>query len=100
MGRKSVRAPDRENCVGDPLIPPLAELAGEGCAIDVLAVLVQRHQHGFLRYRRRNPCGFLRYPGRGVARAAFRNFMDREAAKAELAADVLEALAIAFGQLL
>src|SRR6476661_9819297 len=100
IGRKSVRASDHENCVGDPLVSPLAELPGESRAIDALAVLVQRHQHGFLRYRSRNRRGLLRYPGRAVARAAFRNFMNREAAKAELAADVPEALAIAFGQFL
>src|SRR4051795_10098268 len=100
IGRKSVRAADRENCVGNPLIPPIAELPGEARAIDALAMLVQRHQHGFLRYCRRDRRGFLRYPGRGVTRAAFGNFMDREAAKAELAADILEALAIAFGQFL
>ena len=96
---ESPSAPPIAKIVGDPLIPPLAELPGEGRAIDALAVLVQRHQHGFLRYRRRNRRGFLRDPGRGVARAAFRNFMNRQAA-AELAADVLEALAIAFGQFL
>src|SRR5882757_8053237 len=100
IGRKSVRAADRENCIGDSLIPPIAEMPGETRAIDALAMLVQRHQYGFLRYCRRNRRGFLRYPGRGVARAAFGNFMDREAAKAELAADILEALAIAFGQFL
>jgi hypothetical protein len=82
------------------LIPPIAELPGEGRAIDAPAVLVQRHQHRFLRYRRRNRRGFLRDPGRGIARAAFRNFMNRKATEAELAADVLESLAIALGQFL
>ena len=34
IGRKSVRAADRENSVGDPLIPPAAEMPGEGRAVD------------------------------------------------------------------
>ena len=38
-------------------------------------------------------------PRRGIAGAAFRNFMNLETAKAELAADVLEPLAIALGEL-
>ena len=45
-----------------------------------------------------NRRGFLGHPGCGVARAAFRNFMNIEAAKAELAADIVEALAVPFGQ--
>ncbi len=52
----------------------------------------------FAGYYGRNRRGFLGYPGRGVAGAAFRNFMNLEAAKAELAADVVESLAIALGQ--
>ena len=94
-----------------PSAPPITKIVLATCssrqrprcrakagAVDVVAALVERHQHGFFRNCRRNRRGFLGHPGRGVARAAFGNFMDLEAAKAELAADVVEALAIAFGQ--
>src|SRR5258705_4994164 len=92
IGRKSVRAADCENCVGRALVPPTAELLGKGRAVDALAAFVERHQYVFLRYQRRNRRGLLRDPGRSVARAAFRNFMNLNAAKAELAADILETL--------
>src|ERR1700704_4047197 len=78
--------------------PSAPQMPGEGCAIDILAALVERYQHGFVGNRSRNRGGFLGHPGRGVARAAFRNFMNLEAAKAELAADVVEAFPIALGQ--
>jgi hypothetical protein len=54
--------------------------------------------HGFFRYGRRDRRGFFRYPRRGIARAAFGNLLNRKAAETELAADVLETPAIAFGQ--
>ena len=79
-------------------VPPAAEMPGKSGAVDVVAALVERHQHGFLGNRGRNRRGFLGDPGRGVAGAAFGNFMNLEAAKAELAADVVEALAVALGQ--
>ena len=72
-------------------------MPGKGCAVDILAALVERHQHGFLRYHRCDSSSFLCYPGGGVARAAFRNFMNLKAAEAEFAADVVEALAIPLG---
>src|SRR6185437_8174097 len=97
--RKSVRDADNENSVGDALVPPLAEPAGKRGAVDVLAALVETHKHGVFR-----DCG--RYRGtffgdsRGrVARAAFGNLMNVEAAKAELAAGIVEAPGIALGQL-
>ena len=98
IGRKSVRAADHENSVGDLLVPPAAEMPGKSRAVDIVAALVERHQDGFLGDRGRNRRGLLGHPGRGVAGAAFGNFMNLEAAKAELAADVVEALAIALGQ--
>src|SRR5882757_11248511 len=74
-------------------------MAGEAGAVDIAAVLVERHHHRFFRNQGRNGRGLLRDPGRGVARAAFRNFMNLEAAEAELAADVVEPVAIAFREL-
>src|SRR5712671_571871 len=92
--RKSVRAADHENSVGDRLIPPAGKMPGKNCAVDIVAALIQRHQHRFCRDCARNRRSFLRDPGGGVARPAFRNFMDLEAAKTGFAADVVEALAI------
>src|SRR5665647_2877180 len=95
IGRKSVRAADHENSVGDRIVPPAAEMPGKSGAVDVVTALVQRHQDGFRRYCGRNRGGFLGHPGRGVAGAALGDFLDIEAAKAEFAANVVESLAIA-----
>ena len=73
-------------------------MPGKRRAVDAVATLIERHQDRFFRDLRRNRRGFLGYPGRGVPRAAFRNFMNLKAAKAELAADFVESLAIAFGK--
>src|SRR4051812_48839831 len=73
-------------------------MTGKSGAADTLAVLVQRHQQRFFRNRGGNRRCLFRDPGRGVAGAAFRNFMNLEAAKAELAADIVEPRAIAFGE--
>ena len=93
-----------------PSAPPIAKIVSATAssrqrprcrangAVDIVAALVERHQDRFLRDRRRNRRGFLGHPGGGVAGAAFGNFMNFEAAKAELAADIVEALAIALGQ--
>src|SRR5258708_16049628 len=99
IGRKSVRAADHENSVGDRLIPPGAKMPGKSDAVDILAALVERHESGFRRDCGRNHARFLGNPGCGIAGAAFGNFMNLEAAKPEFAADVVESLAIAFGQL-
>ena len=69
IGRKSVRAADHENSIGDRIVPPAAKMAGKSAAVDVVAALIQRHQHGFFGNRGRNRGGFLRYPGGGVAAA-------------------------------
>ena len=52
---------------------------------------------GFIGNCSRNRGGFLGHSGGGVAGAAFGNFMNVEAAKAEFAADIVELLAIALG---
>ena len=72
--------------------------SGEARAVDALAALVERHQHGLFRDRGRDRRGFLGDPGRRIAGAAFRDLVNLEAAKAELAADIVEALAVALGQ--
>ena len=46
FGRKSVRAADCENGGGDSFVPPAAKMLREACAIDALAALIQRYQHG------------------------------------------------------
>ena len=90
IGRKSVRPADHENSVGDRLIPPAAKMPGKSRAVDIVPAFIERHQDGFCRDCRRNRRGFLGYPGRGVPRAAFRNFMNLKAAETELAADIVE----------
>ena len=73
-------------------------MPGKGCAVDALAVLVECHQQVLFRKQRRDRGGLFGDPCRGIAGAAFGNFMNFEAAKTELAADLVETLAIAFGQ--
>src|ERR1700735_4915223 len=73
-------------------------MAGKSRAVDIVAALVERHQGGFFRHGRRDRRGFLSYSGDSVPGAAFGDFMHLEAAKAELAADIVESLAIALGQ--
>src|SRR3569832_1579267 len=94
----SVRAADCENCIGDLVIAPAAKVPGKGAAVDIVATLIQRDQHGFWRDRRRNGRGFLRDAGVGVARPALGQLANLEAAESELAADIVEALAIALGK--
>src|ERR1043165_7643035 len=74
-------------------------MTGEGRAADAVAALIEGDQHGFFRDSRENGGGFLGDAGRGVPRAAFRNFMNFETAKAELAPHLVEPLAVAPGQL-
>src|SRR5438309_264164 len=54
FGRKSVGAADHENSVACPLIPPAGQIPGKYGAVDVLAMLVERHQHGFFGDRGRD----------------------------------------------
>ena len=98
IGRKSVRAADRKNSAGGLFVPPAAEMPGQSGAVEIVATLIERHQHGFIGIAAEIAAGLLGHPGRGVAGAAFGDFMNIEAAKAEFAADVIEALAVAFGQ--
>src|SRR3954447_18135201 len=44
IGRKSVRAADHENSIGDRIVPPAAKMSGKSAAVDVVAALIQRHQ--------------------------------------------------------
>src|SRR5262245_22902923 len=74
-------------------------MPGKGGAVDALAALVQRHEPVFFREEACDGGCLLRHPGGGIAGAAFRNFMNLKAAEAELAADIIEALAIALGKL-
>src|SRR5664279_305043 len=99
IGRKSVRATNHENSVAYRFVAPAAKMPGKSGAVDIVTALIQRHQDGFRRNCRQNRRGLLCDPGRGVARAAFRNFMNFQAMKAELAANVVESLQVAFGQL-
>src|SRR6185312_4351462 len=48
IGRKSVRAADRKNSIGDLVIPPAAKMPGKRRAVEVVAALVERHQDGFI----------------------------------------------------
>src|SRR6195256_2309765 len=47
--RKSVRAADHKNSVGDRLTPPAAKMPGKIRTVDIVAAFVERHQHGFRR---------------------------------------------------
>ncbi len=74
IGRKSVRASDHENCVGDPSSRHWPSCRAKAALSMLLPRSSSATSTDFLRYRRRNRRGFLRYPGRGVARAAFPKF--------------------------
>lgn len=80
-------------------VAPAAELPGETCAVDALAAFVERDQHMLFRDHRGDGCGLFGDARIGVTCAAFRNVMDIEAAKAELAADIVKARAITLGEL-
>src|SRR5579883_1849968 len=99
FGRKSVRAADHEYSIWNRLIPQAAEALGQRLTADIFAAFVERDKHGVFRDCGRDRRGLLRDARSCVAGAAFRNFVNLEAAKAELAADVLEALAVALGEL-
>src|SRR5579871_5799013 len=49
FGRKSVRAANDENSVGDGLVSPLAQLAGKRGTVDIVAPLVEGDKHGVFR---------------------------------------------------
>src|SRR4051812_43734099 len=98
IGRKSVRAADQKKSVRGRLIPPAPEEPGKRRAVDTVATFIERNQHRFLRDLCRNRRRFLANPGSGIPRTAFRNFMNFEATKAELAPRILEAYPIAFGK--
>jgi len=71
-------------------------MPGKTDAVEIVAALVQSHQHGFLRVRRncRRPSA-IRV---AASRARFGNFMNIER-KNQLAAEVVESFAVALGQL-
>src|SRR6202008_4617683 len=68
-------------------------------AVNIFAAFVQRDKYGVFRDCGRDRGGLLGDACGWVAGAAFGNFMDIEAAEAELAADVVEALPVALGEL-
>src|SRR5882724_6369058 len=96
--RKSVRATDYENSIGDLIIPPAAKMPGKSPAVEIVAVLIERDQQGFYRDRSRNRRGLLGNPGGCVACPALRYLDNLKAAESEFAADVVESLAVAFSQ--
>ncbi len=71
----------------------------KGGAVDGFAALVEGNDGRFVRNQRRDRGGFIRHAPGGVTRPAFRNFMNLKAAKTELAANIVEALPVAFGKL-
>src|ERR1700733_1199974 len=74
-------------------------MPGKCSAVDFVATLVERDQYGFRRDCRRNRRCFLGNPGGCIAGAALGQLMNLKAAKSELAADIVESLAIAFSEL-
>src|SRR5215475_9618567 len=84
IGRKSVRAADDKNSIGEALVPPLAEPAGECGTVDIVAALVEGDKHGVFRDCGRNRGGFLGDSRRRVTGAALGDLMNVEAAEAEL----------------
>ena len=48
IGRKSVRAANCKNSVGDLIVPPAAKMPGKCGAVEIVAALVERHQGGFI----------------------------------------------------
>ena len=81
------------------LVPPLAEPAGKRGTVDILAALVEATSTEFSGIAADIAAAFFGDSRGRVARAAFGDFMNVEAAKAELAAGIVEALGIALGQL-
>src|SRR6202008_4171229 len=63
-------------------------------AVNIFAAFVQRDKYGVFRDCGRDRGGLLGDACGWVAGAAFGNFMDIEAAEAELGADVVEALPV------
>src|SRR5579872_7626009 len=92
--RKSVGAADQENSLGGLVVPPAPQKSRKSVAVEIVATLVERDSYGFGRDRRRNRRGFFRHARGGIAGAAFGNLLNLKAAESELAADVVEALAI------
>src|SRR5215470_11986210 len=86
FGRKSVRAANDENSVGDGLVPPLAELAGKRLTVDIVAALIERDKHGVFRDCGRDRCGLFGDSRWRLTCAALGEFADVERAEAELAA--------------
>src|SRR5690242_12130006 len=88
FGRKSVRAANDEYCMCGPVVAPAPEIPCEYGRIDILAALVHGHDDRLVGNMRRERSGLFGHAGRGIARAAFGNFVNREFAEAELAADL------------
>src|SRR6266852_1026565 len=99
IGRKSVRAANDKNCAGDRLVPPASKTIRKTGTVYILAALVERDKHGFLRDCRRNRRALFRDARGCIARAALRDLMNLDAAKAELAADFIAPLPVAFSEL-
>src|SRR6201986_1953111 len=99
IGRKSVRTADNKSDMADRLVAKARQMPRQADTVDIVAAFVQAHNHGVLRDQRGDRSSLLGDPRRNVTRAAFGNFMDVEAAEPELAADLVETLAVAFGEL-
>ena len=67
-------------------------------AVDTFTFFVQRHQNHLFGSQRKYCRRFFTNALLSIAGAAFHNFMDIKAAKAELAPDILKAFTIAIGQ--
>src|ERR1700755_3380474 len=96
--RKSVRAADDQNSIGDGLVPPLAEMAGKRGTVDIVAALVERDKHGVFRDCGRDRRRLFGDSRRRLACRALGELADVERAEAELAAALVEALAVALGE--
>src|SRR5215471_11615692 len=99
FGRKSVRAANDKNGALDRLVAPTGKPMRQASTVDILAALVEWDKHGVFGNCRRNRRCLLGNARGCVAGPAFRNFMDVEAAEAELAADVAEPLLVPLGEL-
>jgi hypothetical protein len=76
IGRKSVRAADHENSLGDGLVPPLPEPAGERGTVDVFAALIERDKYGVFRDCGRDRGGLFGDSRRCLACTAFADLAD------------------------
>ena len=93
FGRKSVSAANKKYR-RHRLVTPSSKMTRECGAVDGIAALIKRNDGRFVRNQSGDRGSFFGNSRRGIACAAFRNFMNLDAAKAGFAAGLIEAFAV------